>query len=94
MATPTAQSPKEQGCCPDPFTKWGDYELFKQQLTMFFIVNDAIYDTEIKKILFTLSYMTEGAPGTWAQYQIEQAQAQAVAGIIPDAAWGTHFQLI
>jgi hypothetical protein len=89
MATPAAPSPKEQGRRPDPFTKRDSYKLFKQQLTMFFIANDAIYDTEIKKILFTLSYMTEGAPGAWAQYRIERAQAQAVANVIPDAAWGT-----
>jgi hypothetical protein len=38
--------------------------------------------------------MTEGAPGVWAQYQIEQAQAQATAGNIPNNAWGdwTTFQ--
>jgi hypothetical protein len=87
MATPAAAL-KEQGCCPDPFTKREDFELFKRQLLTFFIANDAIYDTDIKKILFTLSYMTEGAPGTWAQYQIEQAQAQAVAGNIPNNVWG------
>ena len=89
MATPAAPSPKEQGRCPDPFTTRGNYELFKRQLTTFFIANNAIYDTKIKKILFTLSYMTEGAPGTWAQYRTKQAQAQAVAGITPDAAWGS-----
>jgi len=80
MATPTAPTPKEQGRRPDPFMKQSDYEVFKRQLTTFFIANDAIYDTEIKKILFTLSYMTEGTPGAWAQYRIEQAQTQAVAG--------------
>jgi hypothetical protein len=88
MATPAAATPKEQGRRPDPFTKREDYELFKRQLLTFFIANDAIYDTELKKILFTLSYMTEGTPGAWAQYQIEQAQAQATAGTIPNNAWG------
>jgi len=89
MATPAAPIPKEQGRRPDPFTKRSDYELFKRQLTTFFIANDAIYDTDIKKILFTLSYMTDGTPGAWAQYRIEQAQTQAVNSIIPDAAWGS-----
>ena len=68
MATLTAPSPKEQGCRPDLFTMRGNYELFKRQLTTFFIANDAICNTKIKKILFTLSYMTEGTPGAWAQY--------------------------
>jgi hypothetical protein len=80
---------KEQGHHPDPFTKREDFKLFKRQLLTFFIENNAIYDTELKKILFTLSYMTEGAPGAWAQYQIKQAQTQTTRGNIPNNTWGS-----
>jgi Retrotransposon gag protein len=55
-------------------------------------MNTAVYTTEIEKIYFTLSLMTEGTPGQWAQNFVDKVEAQAVAGAIPDAAWGTWEQ--
>jgi hypothetical protein len=89
-----APTPKEKGRRPDPFTKKSEYEKFHQQLSIFFRMNTAVYTTEIEKIYFTLSLMTEGTPGQWAQNFVDKVEAQAVTGVIPDAAWGTWAQFV
>ncbi|KIM72558.1 hypothetical protein PILCRDRAFT_16026 [Piloderma croceum F 1598] len=83
-------TPKERGCRPDPFSEPKNYELFRRQIRIFFLANPEIYDTDIRKIFFTLTLLNEGPPGQWAQNYIERVEAQAdQAGNIPEAAWGT-----
>ncbi|KIM81540.1 hypothetical protein PILCRDRAFT_8599, partial [Piloderma croceum F 1598] len=60
-----APTPKEKGRRPDPFTQKSGYEKFRQQLSLFFQMNEE------------------------AQNFIEKVKAQATAGVIPVAAWGT-----
>ena len=80
---------KERGLKPDPFTKKSDYEKFHRGLGLYFRANEAIYPEDVDKIYFTLTLMTEGTPGQWAQNFIEKVDAQTVNGAIPQAAWGT-----
>jgi hypothetical protein len=80
---------KERGLKPDPFTKKSDYEKFHRSLGLYFRANEAIYPEDLDKIYFTLTLMTEGTPGQWAQNFIEKVDAQAVNGQIPPNAWGT-----
>jgi len=85
--------PKEKGRRPDPFTDKSQYPKFRRQISTFFASNNEIYDNDIKKVLFVLSFMTDGAPGQWAEQRIEAAERTAVGGAIPDASWGTWDQL-
>ncbi|KIM73834.1 hypothetical protein PILCRDRAFT_14903 [Piloderma croceum F 1598] len=82
-------TPKEKGHRPDPFTQKSGYEKFRQQLSLFFRMNEEVYSTNLEKVYFALSLMTEGTPGQWAQNFIEKVEARATAGVIPEAAWGT-----
>ncbi|KIM71432.1 hypothetical protein PILCRDRAFT_17081, partial [Piloderma croceum F 1598] len=90
-AAPAAPAtPKERGCRPDPFSEPKNYELFRRQIGIFFLSNPDVYDTDMRKIFFTLTLLNQGSPGQWAQNYIERVEAQAdPAGNIPDAAWGT-----
>ena len=87
------QEPKEKGRRPDPFTDKSQYPKFRRQISTFFASNTEIYDNDVKKVLFVLSFMTDGAPGQWAEQKVEAAERTAVAGVIPDASWGTWDQL-
>jgi len=84
-----APIPKEKSCHPEPFTKRSEYETFRRQLTIFFRANGDVYPSDLDKIYFTLTLMTEGMPGQWAQNFIEKVEAQTIDGNIPDTAWGT-----
>jgi hypothetical protein len=59
--------PKEKGRHPDPFTDKSQYPRFRRQISTFFASNTEIYDNNVKKVLFVLSFMTDGTPGQWAE---------------------------
>ena len=51
---------------PKPFTgKRSDLDKFLQEVELYLEINDEIYDTDKKKIAFTLSFMTEGDAESW-----------------------------
>ncbi|KIM71958.1 hypothetical protein PILCRDRAFT_16571 [Piloderma croceum F 1598] len=75
-AAPAAPAtPKERGRRPDPFSEPKNYELFRQQIRIFFLANSEIYDTDMRKIFFALTLLNEGPPGQWAQNYIERTLA-------------------
>src|ERR1700678_1509882 len=44
-----------------------DLDNFIQECTLYLTLNRAIYETDEKKIIFMLSYMTEGTAGAWKE---------------------------
>ena len=61
---------------PKPFTgKREDLKKFLQDTSLYILVNDKIYDTDVKKIAFTLSFMNEGDAASWKEQLLEDAMA-------------------
>lgn len=63
---------------PKPFS--GDRATtvsFIQSCKNYFAINDLIYDTDIKKIGFALSFMTEDIAASWAAAIIKEGQARS-----------------
>ena len=50
---------------------------FQQDADLYMLVNDKIYDTDLKKIAFMLSFMTEGQAEAWADQFVEAAYTRA-----------------
>ena len=61
---------------PKPFTgKWEDLKKFLQDMNLYLLVNNKVYDTNIKKIAFTLSFMNKGDAASWKEQLLEDAMA-------------------
>jgi hypothetical protein len=61
---------------PKPFTgKREDLKKFLQDTSLYILVNDKIYDTDVKKIAFALSFMNEGDAASWKEQILEEAMA-------------------
>ena len=61
---------------PKPFTgKWEDLKKFLQDTNLYLLVNNKVYDTDIKKIAFALSFMNEGDAASWKEQLLEDAMA-------------------
>ena len=61
---------------PKPFTgKREDLKNFLQDTNLYLLVNSKVYDTDIKKIAFTLSFMNEGDAASWKEQLLEDAMA-------------------
>ena len=51
---------------PKPFTgKREDLKKFLQDTNLYLLVNNKVYDTDVKKIAFALSFMNEGDAASW-----------------------------
>ena len=44
-------------------------------MNLYLLVNNKIYDTDVKKIAFTLSFMNEGDAASWKEQLLEDAMA-------------------
>ena len=61
---------------PKPFTgKREDLKKFLQDTNLYLLVNSKVYDTDIKKIAFALSFMNEGDAASWKEQLLEDAMA-------------------
>ena len=61
---------------PKPFTgKQEDLKKFLQDTNLYLLVNSKVYDTDIKKIMFALSFMNEGDVASWKEQLLEDAMA-------------------
>ena len=61
---------------PNPFKgKREDLKKFLQDTNLYLLVNSKVYDTDIKKIMFTLSFMNEGDAASWKEQLLEDAMA-------------------
>ena len=52
---------------PDKFSG-KDFETFKQQYDLYFLFHDTTLATDEKKIIATLSFMSEGTAKNWADH--------------------------
>ena len=61
---------------PKPFTgKREDLKKFLQDMNLYLMVNSNVYNTDIKKIVFALSFMNEGDMALWKEQLLEDAMA-------------------
>ena len=61
---------------PKPFTgKQEDLKKFLQDTNLYLLVNNRGYNTNVKKITFTLSFMNEGDAASWKEQLLEDAMA-------------------
>ena len=61
---------------PKPFTgRREDLKKFLQDTNLYLLVNSKVYDTNIKKIVFTLSFMNEGDTASWKEQLLEDTMA-------------------
>ena len=72
---------------PKLFTrKREDLKKFLQDTSLYILVNDKIYNTDMKKIAFVLSFMNKGDVASWKEQLLEEAMVQ------PDLNLGTWKQ--
>ena len=80
---------------PTPFSgKRGDLKKFIMTCKMHLQVNRAIYDNEEKKVVFVLSFMTEGDAATWREQWLDDLDAKAKAANKTEMDFGTLANLI
>ena len=59
-----------------PFTgKREELKKFLQDTNLYLLVNNKVYDTDIKKIMFALSFMNEGDAASWKEQLFEDMMA-------------------
>ena len=59
---------------PKPFTgKREDLKKFLQDINLYLHVNDKVYNDDIKKISFALSFMNDGDAASWKEQLLEEA---------------------
>jgi hypothetical protein len=86
VTTVTAAPSKKHVRKPDDFIDVKDANKFKRQVFVYINEYAADFDTDEKRIRFTLSFMTGGLPEKFAANFIDQVIDQATAGVYD---WGT-----
>ena len=74
--------------------KRGDLKKFIMTCKMHLQVNCAIYNNEEKKVVFVLSFMTEGDAATWREQWLDDLDAKARASNKTEMDFGTLANLI
>ena len=78
-----------------PFSgKCGDLKKFLMTCKMHLQANRAIYDNDEKKVVFVLSFMTEGDAATWREQWLDDLDAKAQAANKTEMDFGTFGELI
>lgn len=63
---------------PTPFTgKREDLRKFLQEVKLYLLANRDIYPTNLDKVLFVLSYMSEGDANSWKEEYVDTAEQKA-----------------
>jgi Ty3 transposon capsid-like protein/Zinc knuckle len=92
MTTTNTEGPKEIKLNP-PKTFDGSREKFRkflQDAELYMTINKKLYDTDLVKIGFVLSFMTEGQAAAWADQFVEEAQKTSIAQQKTDIDLGTY----
>ena len=80
---------------PSPFSgRCGDLKKFLMTCKMHLQANQAIYDNDEKKVIFVLSFMTEGDAATWWEQWLDDLDAKAKAANKTEMDFGTLADLI
>ena len=80
---------------PTPFSgKCGDLKKFLMTCKMHLQANRAIYDNDKKKVVFVLSFMTEGDAATWREQWLDDLDSKAKELNKTDMDFGTFGELI
>ena len=96
MANNTVTAAKEARMgVPTPFSgKHGDLKRFLMTCKMHLQANRAIYDNDKKKVVFVLSFMTEGDTATWREQWLDDLNAKAEAANKTEMDFGTFGEFI
>jgi hypothetical protein len=80
FTTPAARPTELKINPPKPFSgKRDEFDRFIQDVILYLEINDEIYNTDKKKIAYTLSFMNEGDAASWkGQYLIEARTPQGL----------------
>ena len=63
---------------PTPFSgKREDLQKFLQEVKIYLLANSGIYTSDFNKVLFVLSYMTEGDANSWKEEFYDAAEQKA-----------------
>ena len=91
MADNTITAPKEARMgVPTPFSgKRGELKKFLMTCKMHLQANRAIYDNDEKKVVFVLSFMTEGDAATWREQWLDELDEKAKTANKTDMDFGT-----
>ena len=93
-STTTAAKEAQMGV-PTPFSgKRGDLKKFLMTCKMHLQANRAIYDNDEKKVVFVLSFMTEGDAATWREQWLDDLDAKAKAANKTEMDFGMLAELI
>jgi hypothetical protein len=86
---PGAQAPKKSSLAkPEEFDgKGAHYEKFIRQVELYLLANQHLFPDDDTKILFVLSYMTEGLADQWAQNFIGAKKLAAGNNVLTLGTW-------
>ena len=80
---------------PTPFSgKHGELKKFLMTCKMHLQANRAIYDNDEKKVVFVLSFMTEGDAATWREQWLDKLDEKAKMANKTDMDFGTFADFI
>ena len=80
---------------PTPFSgKCGELKKFLMTCKMHLQANRAIYDNDEKKVVFILSFMTEGDAATWREQWLDELDEKAKTANKMDMDFGTFADFI
>ena len=96
MADNTVTAAKEARMgVPTPFSgKRRDLKRFLMTCKMHLQANQVIYNNDKKKVVFVLSFMTEGDAATWREQWLNDLNAKAEASNKTEMDFGTFSDLI
>ena len=84
---------------PTPFSgKREDLQNFLQEVKIYLLANSGIYTSDLDKVLFVLSYMTEGDANSWKEEFYDTAKQKAAQDGLTISFWnlqgfdGPHHQ--
>ena len=95
MTDSTTSSKEARMGVPTPFSgKRGELKKFLMTCKMHLQANRAIYDNDEKKVVFVLSFMTEGDAATWREQWLDELDTKAKAANKTEMDFGTLADLI
>ena len=76
---------------PKPFSgKRGELKKFLQTCRMYLQTNSDMYNTDKRKVVFVLSFMTEGDAVNWKDQWLDELEEGATRGGSPKLDFGTY----
>ena len=78
-ANSASKETKKKLKTPTPYTgKREDLRKFLQEVRLYLLANNEAYQTDLDKILFVISYMSEGDASSWKEEFVDTADQKAV----------------